>query len=279
MSVSIESALGGRSRGDRQAQLQALHHSADDVLRKAREIYEATLTQSSEIRSGNFTAMGVVDLRLLFGLYDAAFFSGLLGSMLREDGPSALEFRLSTRMTRAAGKTFLRRRRIRLAGQTIMRDEYEIAISTLLLFQTFRDGGRTAAVGGLVCHDRLEALQRIVEHELLHLAEFLAWGRSSCAAENFQTLSWRIFSHSAASHDLVTPREVAATVYAIRVGDRVHFTIEGVRLRGRVNRITKRATVLVEDPGGEPYSDGRRYATYYVPLAMLTKEEAGPPRA
>jgi hypothetical protein len=35
---------------------------------------------------------------------------------------------------------------------------------------------------------------------------------------------------------------------------------------GLVNRITKRATVLVEDAEGQKYSDGLRYKTYYVPI-------------
>jgi len=36
-----------------------------------------------------------------------------------------------------------------------------------------------------------------------------------------------------------------------------------------VNRITKRATVLVEDERGMRYSDGKRYAKFYVPVASL----------
>jgi hypothetical protein len=62
--------------------------------------------------------------------------------------------------------------RVRTAGGPTVRVEYEIAVSTLLLFQTFREPGRPVVVGGLVCRDRLDALQRIMEHELLHLAEF-----------------------------------------------------------------------------------------------------------
>ena len=54
------------------------------------------------------------------------------------------------------------------------------------------------------------------------------------------------------------------------VGSQVAFTMDGQRLVGRVNRITKRATVLVSDPGGQPYSDGSRYTKYYVPLNGLT---------
>jgi hypothetical protein len=49
----------------------------------------------------------------------------------------------------------------------------------------------------------------------------------------------------------------------------VSFVFEGVRLFGRVRRITKRATVLVPDPEGRSYSDGMRYKEYYVPLAQL----------
>ena len=38
---------------------------------------------------------------------------------------------------------------------------------------------------------------------------------------------------------------------------------------GRVNRVTRQATVLVDDDGGIRYSDGRRYAKFYVPVETL----------
>ena len=157
-------------------------------------------------------------------------------------------------------------RRVPIAGRMAERVDYEISVSTTLLFSTFQNVEREVIVGGLVCHDRLEALQRIFEHELLHLAEFLGWGRSSCSAENFHVLSRRIFAHEGVSHDLVTPREQAAVAFDVRVGDQVRFELEGRTYRGRVNRITRRATVLVESPRGERFSDGRRYLTFYVPL-------------
>ena len=127
-------------------------------------------------------------------------------------------------------------------------------------------------VGGLVCRDRLEALQRIFEHELLHLAEFLARGRSNCRGDNFQSLSRRIFAHEAAYHDLITPREHARSAFDIHVGDRVTFELDGKHHTGRVNRITRRATVLVEDSRGVLYGDGKRYLTFYVPLPHLQKD-------
>ena len=61
-------------------------------------------------------------------------------------------------------------------GKPFAKVEYEITISATLLFNTFQDVDRPVTVGGLVCRDRVEAFQRIFEHELLHLAEFLALG-------------------------------------------------------------------------------------------------------
>src|SRR5262249_44656275 len=148
---------------------------------------------------------------------------------------------------------------------------YEIVLSATLLYQTFSDVTREVRVNGLVCADRLEALQRILEHEILHLVELLVWNQSSCAATNFKTLAWRIFAHAEVTHDLVTQAERALTNFAIRVGDRVAFVYEGHRHEGVVNRITRRATVLVEHANGQPYSNGKRYQKFYIPLTLLEK--------
>jgi hypothetical protein len=257
---------------ERQAKLAALLLSPVEVSSRVRRIYEAMLDQSAQIRTGNFTLIGSDDLERMFGLYDREFFRGLLGEMLLEDGAHPMGFRLSRRLTRAAGQTMRQVRRVRVDGRMVERVDYEISVSTTLLFSTFQNVDRDVIVGGLICHDRLEALQRIFEHELLHLAEFLGWGRSSCSAENFHALSRRIFAHEGVSHDLVTPREQAAIAFDVRVGDHVRFELEGRQYHGRVNRITRRATVLVESPRGEPFSDGRRYLTFYVPLPLLRKD-------
>src|SRR5262249_57034681 len=72
-------------------------------------------------------------------------------------------------------------------------------------------------------------------------------------------------------HDLVTQQERARARFDVRVGDPVTFTFEGAPHVGVVNRITRRATVLVECADGEAYTDGRRYRKFYVPLAQLRK--------
>ena len=267
--ISIDSPGPGR---ERQAKLASLLFSAVEVSNRARRVYEAMLEQSAQIRAANFTVIGTDDLERMFALYDREFFRGLLGEMLMEDYAHPMAFRLSRRLTRAAGQTMRQVRRVPVAGKMAERVDYEISVSTTLLFSTFQNVEREVIVGGLLCHDRLEALQRIFEHELLHLAEFLGWGRSSCSAENFHVLSRRIFAHEGVSHDLVTPREQAAVAFDVRVGDQVSFELEGSTYHGRVNRITRRATVLVESPRGEPFSDGRRYLTFYVPLPLLRKQ-------
>lgn len=257
---------------ERKAKLFVLLYSAPEVERRFRRIHEAMLGQSPQIREADFTVIGTDDLERLFAHYDREFFQGRLGEMLIEDAAHPAAFRLSRRLTSAAGQTIRRTRRVNQGGRSVNRVDYEISVSTTLLFNTFQQQGRTVTVGGLVCADRLEALQRIFEHELLHLAEFLGWGCSNCKASNFRALSRRLFAHEAPHHSLITPREQARTAYGIHLGDLVSFEIDGQRRLGVVNRITRRATVLVEDPRGQPYTNGKRCIPYYVPLSLLRKE-------
>lgn len=264
-----------KPRPERQSHLFALRHDPTVIAARQRLIYETLLARSALLQTGNFESIGGDDLKSLLELYNTEFFGGLLTTMVREDSGGEVALRLSSRLTRAAGKTILRRKSVKNPFGGFVRSHYEIAISTLLLFQSFDGGNRSVTIGGIICRDRLEALQRIFEHELIHLAEFLAWGKSSCSAANFKNLSGQIFGHVGVHHDLITPREVAAEKHGVRTGDLVYFEIDGRKVSGRVNRITKRATVLQEDPTGRLFSDGRRYLTFYVPLALLNKAENG----
>ena len=254
-----------------------LANSAAAAVAKDALIRQSLLERSTRIKSPWFDAAGSEDLVLLFGFYDHHFFADRLAERLRRDDSPPIEFRLSNRMTRAAGKTIFQRERHRVGGRMVETARYQIAISSLLLFQTFRNGPtraethRAIEVAGVVCADRLAALLRVFEHELMHLAEFLVTGRSNCQAEPFRRLSRAIFGHSASVHSLMTPVESAAEVYAIRLGDRVAFDQGGLERVGLVRRITRRASVLVLDDAGRLYSDGVRYMTYLVPLDQLRK--------
>lgn len=151
---------------------------------------------------------------------------------------------------------------------------FEIAIATTPLFETFRTEAQ-ALVGGLVCFNRLDALQRIMEHEMVHLVEMLLWNSSSCSGSRFRKIIERIFGHTESKHRMLTPREIAKKRIGISLGDTVSFEAHGQRIQGTVNRISKRATVLVPTTSakGIRFTDGNFYLKYYVPLSRLQPAE------
>jgi hypothetical protein len=108
-----------------------------------------------------------------------------------------------------------------------------------------------------------------MEHELVHLLEMVLWNDSSCSRGRFQNIARRFCGHLAFQHDLTTQTERAATKFNVRIGQNVRFQTDEGWKNGVVNRITRRATVLVRDPRGEMFTDGHRYVRYYVPLERL----------
>ena len=227
-------------------------------------IGKTVLVASKAMDSPNFQRVAKQDLERMAEAYDRQFFNGLCLPLARSYGMS---FRLSSRMTRAGGKTT--RTVFRGTRARPSRTHYEIALSTSLLFQSFRKPGDSIRVCGHECQDRLTAMQRIVEHEMIHLSEMLAWLQSDCSAGRFQTIARNMFGHTEHRHELITQQERAAKEYNIRAGARVAFPYEGTVLQGIVNRITRRATILVEDLRGVRYSNGKRYLKYYVPIHQL----------
>jgi hypothetical protein len=224
------------------------------------------LTNSRFVRRGNFKDICSSDLGLLFQITDEYFFDGEVARLCEQQAERPLTFRLSTRMTSAGGMTTMQTSNHRRNPTT----EFEIAIATTPLFATFGDEP-TAVVSGVVCRDRLEALQRIMEHEMVHLIEMMLWKDSNCSAKPFKNIVMRFFGHTESNHQLLTPRDLARKRLGISPGDQVTFTIEGQQFKGHVNRITKRATILVPTPRGTLYDDGRKYQKYYVPLYRLER--------
>ena len=256
-----------REATDRREALQSLIRvlltrdpGAARIRRWTQDIGRLLLLASPYAREPNFTRIHPEDLSFLFTAYDTRFLDGLCEELL---GPEGVTFRLSSRMTRAVGKT------TRILGPDGT-SHFEIAVATSILFDGFQAGDSEVTVCGLPCAHRLESLQRLFEHELVHLAEWLSWDESHCGRKRFQGIAARLFGHRAHTHQLVT-RSARAAELGFTVGARVKFRYQGRWLNGRVNRITKRATVLVDDPAGELMSDGRRYVRYYVPLGELCR--------
>jgi len=258
-----------RARGELEARLalaRARPLEGPEIASRRLRIRALVLASSAHVDAPDFEAIHPQDLRRMLAAYDREFFEERLAPALA-GRPLRLAF--SRRMTSAGGRTECRRRR--LPGGGLGPPEYEIRFASLLLFGSFAPGGPAVRLVGLPCADRLDALQRVLEHELVHLAQMLVDGDTSCSRAPFQLVARGLFGHLEHTHGLVTPTREAAEKHGIRPGDRVRFEFEGKALEGRVNRITRRATVLVEDPEGVAYSDGRRYHKYLVPLARLTR--------
>ncbi|WP_153557612.1 SprT family zinc-dependent metalloprotease [Roseimaritima sediminicola] len=229
------------------------------------QIYNDSLKLSRAMTSPNFTRVGRDDLQRMARMYDDLFFDGRLLPLAQKEG---LSFGWSSRMTKNAGKTVTHYPAGYRRGD---RRRFEIILSSSLLFQTFSDVNRPVEVTGIMCRNRLQAMQRVLEHELVHLVEMLVWDDSSCSKTPFQQIANRFFGHTQHQHDLITQRERAARKFKIGVGTHVRFDFEGQALQGVVNRITRRATVLVPDRRGAMFDDGRRYRKYYVPLEHLRR--------
>lgn len=238
---------------------------AEQIAARTTQIHALVLSKSKYIDAPNFTRIHPDDLELLFAEYDDQFFGGQIKELL---GPTPLYFGLSKRMTGAGGKTdcFIERH----TGKR----RYEITASTAILFESFHgDDHRPITASGITCRDRLDALQRIMEHELVHLIEMLLWDKSSCSQPRYCSITRRFFGHTKNKHQLITPREKAIVQFGLKPGMKVRFGFDGVEHTGFVNGISKRATVLVEDDKGLPYSNGKRYAKFYMPVQALEAVE------
>jgi len=234
----------------------------EKIKSEQQRIHAKMLSLSRSIDQPNFRRVGRDDLVRLIHLMDEAFFESRVLPVAKAEG---LEFKFSSRMTSAAGKLVTHYPK----GKKDSPRSFELILSSTLLFQTFEDVDRPVTVTGRKCRDRLEAMQRVAEHEMTHLIEMLIWNTGNCSQPRFQGIANAFFAHTDYQHDLITQRERAAAKFNIRVGDTVYFLNEGKRVIGRVNRITRRATVLVNDPKGEQFSDGGRYTRWYVPLEKL----------
>ena len=251
--------------------LQETQHDPAALDRTFRQVHDQVLAQSAYLnQASNFTRIGSNDLVRMFDLYDNLLLNGLVRSTVESQG-SKLEFALSRRLTRSGGQT---KRTRPSKSKAFAAARYEIAVSVPVLFATFSEVDRPIRACGRLCYNRLEALQRIMEHEMLHLAEMLCWDRSNCSAKRFKGLALNVFGHTESHHQMITPQERAIVHFGVKPGARVMFDWEGRRLFGVVNSIRRRVTVLVPSPNGIPYSDGHRYEKFYVPVERLKPVES-----
>ncbi len=187
------------------------------------------------------------DVLRFMRLTDRTWWNGLLEEALREQG-LVLAGQWSLRLTSSAGIARVSR------GSVVVR------ISHPVVDATCRRGRWPVRLQGLECPNAPAIVQMIVEHELVHVAEYAASGCMRGHGPAFRAIAASQFAHTEITHGLATPSKEAADA-GIRPNARVSFVHEGVRYRGRVVRITRRATVLTEE---------RPSRKWYVPLGMLS---------
>lgn len=180
-------------------------------------------------------------------LTDRTWWDGLLEKALHEQD-LVLAGQWSLRLTSSAGIARVSR------GSAIVR------ISHPVVDATCKRGRWPVRLQGLECPNAPTVVQMIVEHELAHVAEYASSGRMRGHGPAFRAIAGSQFSHTEITHGLATPSGVASDA-GIRPGMRVSFVHEGVRHRGRILRITRRATVLTEE---------RPPRKWYVPPGKLS---------
>ncbi|MGE5391288.1 MAG: hypothetical protein ACM3PE_09530 [Deltaproteobacteria bacterium] len=235
-----------------------------EVIEKRRQIREAFIKQSADVKSPDIKKISSEDLELLYELYDRIFFQDWFRANFR----GTLVFSFSRRMTKSAGITSFPRD-IDPSRPSNVAAKVKISMDFILRYGSAK-GERSVA--GIGTESSLEALQLIFEHELVHVIEFIHFRRSSCKGKRFKTIAHNLFGHTESYHRLPTNQEIARQQLGIVPGDRVSFPFEGIQLEGIVHRINKRATVMVPDRHGS-FADkkGNRYAKYYVPLSIIRK--------
>ncbi len=249
--------------------IQRFRLNGGDLLSRRKAVRSSLIRRSSNVTQGNFDKLAPKDLRILYEEYDSEFFDGFLQDQLTELDSPPVSFRLSKRMTSAAGATKYRRLPVSSGETGVYRPLFELVIGIDLLFQQFKSQDRLVHVNGLECSDRLEALQRVFEHELTHMLELMVWESSSCSKSPFQKMAQHIFGHTEFTHQLITRKERASSEHNIQVGSEVAFEFHGRKYEGVVTRITKRATVLVKSAEGILYTDGIRYRKFYILIGEL----------
>lgn len=244
----------------------AVKYSGKEIIKRRQQARDFFIQRSANVQSADIKVIGNEDLQLLFEIYDQVFFQGWFADNYK----GTLAFSFSRRMTKSAGITSCPRNIDPTRPET-MAFKIKISIDFLFRYDTIKGNH---LVGGIKTRSRLEALQLIFEHELVHVIEFIHYGHSNCKGERFQNLARNMFGHTESYHRLPTNQQIARQKLGIVPGDRVCFTCEGERLEGVVHRINKRATVMVPDKRGD-FADtrGQRYSKYYVPLSIMRKKK------
>ncbi|MCL2064578.1 MAG: SprT-like domain-containing protein [Candidatus Cloacimonetes bacterium] len=199
-----------------------------------------------------FSKPEIVDLEYLFSLYDKYFFAGKLAENFN------IILKYSNKLTRSAG----------LLKYAKRKSEVNISVSYPLIFVAYIRKPNRYIVNGETCKDPIEALMRVLEHEIAHLIEFVIYGTSNCNNANFMKIAYDLFGHTENKHLLGIELYCSNENFLIKKGDIVSFTYYGKIYTGMVVNIKKNIAISVDGLYGTK--------KYYVPFDMIIKENFVP---
>lgn len=232
----------------------------EEIIAKKEKIKLELQKKSLNIKENRIINITPLDLNIVFNLYDRYFFENQF-----KNKDVKVDFSISNRMTKAAGKTLC----TYLKNRIIQKIEIRIAID---FFKKYAYVSREKRVCGIETRDAVDAFMIVFEHELVHVIEFLNFKSSNCRDSRFKEIAKMIFMHEESYHELPTTREIAKEKFNIQIGDKVTFKYKGSLQIGILYKINKNAVVMVNDKNGQ-YSDrvGNRFTKWYVPLDLLVK--------
>jgi len=241
-----------------------VRYTEEETKAKRAQVAELFTAKSNHVKNSDITAICNHDLELLFACYDQVFFA----NWFKECFAGTLQFSFSRRMTKSAGKTYYPKDADPARPESLV-IKVKINIDMILAYGLVENSDR---VGGITTRSRLEALQVVLEHELVHVIEFIHFQQSSCSKKRFRALANHLFGHTESFHCLPTSQQIARHKLGLTLGERVAFPMKGQVVEGLLYAVHKRAVVMVPDRQGD-YADqrGQRYTKYYVPLSLLRK--------
>jgi predicted SprT family Zn-dependent metalloprotease len=237
-----------------------IEYDQETIDYKRQSIKEKLIYMSSNIDGDNFKQINDSDLNILFELYNDEFFHNVIDTTITQ-----MNLKFSRRLKKSGGIT-------KTYKNQVQKTKFEININIEMVFR-YNYNGEERSACGIVINSSLDALLLIFEHELCHVLEYLCFNSSNCKKERFKLIANNLFGHRGSTHNLLTVSEKLNKEFGLKAGDIVEFKYNGHKFTGQIQRITKRATVFVEDSIGMYISKttGKRYKKYLIPLELLQK--------
>ena len=133
------------------------------------------------------------DLHSLFYLYDSVFFANRINNYMNSNN-YLFNLTASNRLKSYSGLF-----KVRIYRNTT---KFSIEIAVKLINKQFKTDKSPVYVGGLECMDRIELLQRVLEHEISHLIEYIFFGETEDDSKRFNDILAKLWGHKESWHRL-----------------------------------------------------------------------------